>query len=126
MVESFTDKQGSFLSPLVFDIYVVTYSILQRLLCCSASCTSCVNYVIFRLTPRPAPTPVHLRSRCFMVMLGGLLSSPSKSAGNEFRGVLLHICRSGLGSRKKEKENYRRNQMHHEASFTPNQAFPDL
>lgn len=123
MVESFTDKQGSFLSPLVFDIYVVTDSILQRLLCCSASCTSCLNYVIFRFTP---PPPVRSRSRCFMVMLGGLLSSPSKSAGNEFRGVLLNICRSGLGSKKKEKENYSRNQMHHAPSFTPHQAFPDL
>lgn len=58
MVESFTDKQGSFLSPLVFDIYVVTYSILQRLLCCSASCTSRVNYVIFRFTPRALTVPL--------------------------------------------------------------------
>lgn len=60
MVESFTDKQGSFLSPLVFDIYVVTDSILLSLLCCTASCTSCINYVIFRFTPPPRAVAVPL------------------------------------------------------------------
>lgn len=102
MVESFTDKRGPFLSPLVLDIYVVTYCISQRLLCCSASCVTC---------DFPLPSPPRLLTVPLLyddARLAAVKPEPV-GRGKVFRGVLLDICRPGLGSKK---ENYSRKKMH--------------
>lgn len=77
----------------------------------------------FRLHPSSSP-PACSRSFCFMMMLGWLLSSLSRPAGESVpRGSPQHLS---VWPWLREKENYSGKKMHHTPSFTPNQAVADL